>query len=75
MVSNPTAKEKSMIRAKLSEYENVVFPKNCRAVLDVTKPPLSLDNTGREDCSRKLTAWLDSMLQLQLDEMEVTKST
>lgn len=62
-----------MIRAKLTEYENVVFPKNCRAVLDVTQAPLFLDNTGMTDCSRKLTEWIDSMLMLQLEQMEITK--
>lgn len=57
----------------LKEYLNVRFPENCGAVMDVTKPPLSLDNTGKTDCSKKLCDILDSFLQLQLDEMEVTK--
>jgi len=62
-----------MFQNQLKEYENVTYPANCRAVIDVTKPPLSLDNTGHKDCSKKLCDFLDSMLMLQLKGMEDTK--
>ena len=62
-----------MFQNQLKEYQNITFPANCRAVIDVTKPPLCLDNTGQEDCSKKLCEFLDQMLMLQLDGMEETK--
>lgn len=30
------------------------FPADCRAIIDVTQPPYSLDNTGRSDCTAQL---------------------
>ena len=43
-------------------YENVVFPPQSRAVLDVTKAPYFLDPTGKEDCTRKLRQLLDDLM-------------
>ncbi len=43
-------------------YQNVVYPENCRGIVDVTKAPLFLDNTGKEDCTDKLCGFLDDML-------------
>ena len=44
-----------------------IFPEKCRGILDVTKPPYSLDNTGREDCTEKLRQLLNDLLQRQID--------
>ena len=51
-------------------YENIVYPENCRGYIDVTKAPWSLDNTGREDCTQKLVALLDSILEHNIPEMQ-----
>lgn len=61
------------INNSLGEYANVRFPEGCNGVLDVTKPPYCLDNTGVRDCTQRLRTLLDSMLQLQLDALEETK--
>lgn len=31
--------------------EKIIFPKNCKAVVDVTKAPYFADNTGQKDCT------------------------
>ena len=51
-------------------YENIVYPENCRGYIDVTKAPWSLDNTGKEDCTQKLVALLDSILEHNIPEMQ-----
>ena len=51
-------------------YENIVYPENCRGVIDVTKAPWSLDNTGKEDCTQKLVQLLDSILEHNIPEMQ-----
>ena len=51
-------------------YENIVYPENCRAFIDVTKEPWCLDNTGKEDCTAKLVALLDSILEHNIPEMQ-----
>ena len=52
-------------------FENTVFPDGCKGILDVTKPPYCLDNTGVEDCSEKLCNLLDSLLQSFVDDMRL----
>ncbi len=32
--------------------ENYRFPKECTSIIDVTKPPYNVDNTGAEDCTK-----------------------
>lgn len=51
-------------------YENIIYPANCRGVIDVTKAPWSLDNTGKEDCTQKLVQLLDSILEHNIPEMQ-----
>ena len=41
--------------------ENIVFPEGCKAVIDVTKAPWFVDNTGKEDCTEKLIQIFDSL--------------
>ena len=53
----------------MKNYENLIFPENCKGIIDVTKPPYNLDNTGKEDCSEKLCNLLDSLLQSFVDDM------
>ncbi len=43
--------------------ENYVFPDECRAIIDVTKPPYNIDNTGKIDCTKQLCAIVDEVLQ------------
>lgn len=42
--------------------ENFVFPSECKAIIDVTKPPYNIDNTGKVDCTRQLCALVDEIL-------------
>ncbi len=51
-------------------YENVIFPANCNGILDVTKPPYNVDNTGAEDCTEKLKAILDDILRPLVKDMQ-----
>ena len=41
---------------------NHIFPAECKAVIDVTKPPYNIDNTGRVDCTKQLCALVDEIL-------------
>jgi len=36
--------------------ENYVFPTECQAIIDVTKPPYNIDSTGTIDCTKQLCA-------------------
>ena len=42
--------------------ENIVYPPDAGAVIDMTKPPYNMDNTGRADCSDALIQALDDVL-------------
>jgi len=56
-------------------YENVVFPPQSKAVLDVTKPPYCLDPTGNEDCTEKLKNLLDDLLRQVVTDMKQVYET
>ena len=43
--------------------ENYIFPADCRAIIDVTKPPYNVDNTGKIDCTKQLCAIVDDILR------------
>ena len=51
-------------------YENVMFPSESRAVLDVTKAPYFVDPTGQEDCTQKLRQILDDVLKDLITDMK-----
>ena len=38
------------------------FPSDCKAIIDVTKPPYNIDNTGKTDCTAQLCALVDDIL-------------
>ncbi len=59
-----------MIRNTLNNYADITFPKGCRGVIDVTKPPYNVDNTGKEDCTEKLCGIIDSLLRPLVDGMK-----
>jgi len=61
-----------MQQTHLAEYQNIQFPQNCRGIIDVTKPPYNLDNTGKTDCTAVLCKLLDELLQLQIEATEAT---
>lgn len=42
--------------------ENYRYPEQCSAIIDVTKPPYCLDNTGKTDCTKKLRALVDEII-------------
>lgn len=41
---------------------SIRFPDDCKAIIDVTKPPYNLDNTGKTDCTATLCALVDEIL-------------
>lgn len=52
---------------------NAIYPENCRAILDVTKPPYNVDNTGRTDCTKVLIQIFDDVLNAYRVEFERTR--
>ena len=53
--------------------ESFVFPADCKAIIDVTKPPYNVDNTGKKDCTKQLCAIVDDMLKAYEKEFYKTK--
>jgi hypothetical protein len=43
--------------------ENIVFPRNAQAVIDITKPPYNCDNRGIKDCTKALILAMDDLLR------------
>ena len=43
--------------------ENIVYPENLRAIVDVTKPPYSVDNSGQIDCTASLIRAIDDIIR------------
>ena len=39
------------------------YPVNCKNIIDVTKPPYNVDNTGKVDCTETLCKILDCRLE------------
>ena len=56
-------------------FENIVFPEQSRAVLDVTKAPYFLDNTGQEDCTEKLRSLLNDLMSDIIEDMKEVYET
>ena len=50
------------------------FPSDCTAVIDVTKPPYNLDNTGKEDCTVGLRKIVDDIMSAYEAEFYKTKA-
>lgn len=50
--------------------KNIVYPPEANVVLDVTKAPYFLDNTGRQDCTKALVGILDEMANISLEGMK-----
>lgn len=42
--------------------QNIHFPDSCKSIIDVTKPPYNLDNTGKIDCTKVLCQIIDDVL-------------
>lgn len=40
----------------------MIYPENCDVILDVTKAPYYCDNTGKEDCTKKLIQVMNDIL-------------
>lgn len=60
--------------SSLNDNTGIVYPPECKAVIDVTKPPYNLDNTGKEDCTEKLVALIDSLTWRTIMAIDSTKS-
>ena len=54
--------------------ENYVFPTECQAIIDVTKPPYNMDNTGTIDCTKQLCALVDEILHAYEKNFYETKA-
>ncbi|WP_168119712.1 glycosyl hydrolase family 28-related protein [Paenibacillus sp. HB172176] len=55
-------------------HGQVVYPADCTAIIDVTKPPYNIDHTGKEDCTRQLIQIIDDIIQRDVDAFERTKA-
>lgn len=47
----------------------IVFPPESESVIDVTRAPYSLDNTGQRDCTESLVHLLEEMAHISIDGM------
>jgi len=47
--------------------QNIVFPADAKAVIDITKPPYNCDNTGLTDCTEALIRAMDDILRPTLE--------
>lgn len=52
---------------------NIRYSENNKAVIDVTKPPYSADNTGKTDCSESLRRAMDDVLRPNIEGLEKAK--
>ncbi len=52
--------------------QNIRFPADCKAIIDVTKPPYNCDNTGREDCTKAICRAIDDVLGAYLKNFNET---
>ena len=52
---------------------NIKYPSDCKAIIDVTKPPYNLDNTGKIDCTKTLVKILDDILRPNIEGLERAK--
>ena len=50
------------------------FPTDCTSIIDVTKPPYNVDNTGKEDCTEKLRQIIDDIFSIYEAELYKTKA-
>lgn len=53
--------------------ENYRYPAQCSAIIDVTKPPYCLDNTGQKDCTAALRQIVNDILGAYEKEFYKTK--
>lgn len=49
------------------------YPKECKNIIDITKPPYNADNTGSNDCTKALIQAFDDVLKEYVTEIEKTK--
>ena len=52
--------------------QNIVYPANVQAVVDVTQAPYHLDNTGQEDCTSGLIRAIADVLRDDREAMQVS---
>lgn len=52
---------------------NCRFPKDCRAIIDVTKAPYYCDNTGKQDCTKQLCQIIDDIFNEYTNNFYKTK--
>ncbi len=50
------------------------YTEKCGGIIDVTKPPYNLDNTGKEDCTQVLVKLLDDILQKNIEGLMQSKA-
>ena len=52
--------------------QNIVYPANVQAVVDVTQAPYHLDNTGKKDCTSGLIQAIADVLRDDREAMQVS---
>jgi len=61
-----------LVFSGVAHAENIVFPADLRAIVDVTRPPYNADNTGRRDCTEALIRAINDTVVSDRNGMKVT---
>lgn len=62
-VTSPVRAEGRRTDARAASTDNIVFPSDALAVVDVTKAPYHCDNSGERDCTAALIRALDDLVR------------
>ncbi|MBQ3553191.1 MAG: hypothetical protein IJA08_00690 [Clostridia bacterium] len=59
---NKRNRENPKTKKEVAMNKDYIFPSDCKAIIDVTKPPYNVDNTGKKDCTQQLCKLIDEVL-------------
>lgn len=66
VVSGFSQSKKTVGALNISQSQNIIYPVNANAVIDVTKPPYNVDNTGKKDCTNDLNRAYSDVMEVIL---------
>ena len=66
------ANQVTRLETHLRRWENVVYPPDSQAIVDVTRPPYNADPTGQTDCSEALIRAYDDVMRTIQEHYEET---